>query len=175
MARAKKPLGGRAPMYAVLALIGLLAAVGAWWLPLPAPRPAPAVAFQLLDGRTTALSEYRGRPVMVWFWATSCTPCLEQLPALSALYQNWHSRGLEIVAVAMPFDDPVRVRALVTRQSLPWPVALDAAAEVTRAFDGVPIVPTAYVIDDEGRIVAREAGALDIARLDRIIGGLARR
>jgi peroxiredoxin len=162
-------------MYAVLALIGLLAALGAWWLPLPASRPAPRVAFHLLDGQTRTLAEYRGRPVVLWFWATSCARCIDQLPELAGLYQDWHGRGLEIVAVAMPFDAPEHVQALVAQRALPWPVALDTAADVSRAFNGVPLIPTAYVIDADGQIVAHETGALDIARLGRIIGGLVRR
>ena len=97
MKRTRRPLGGRAPIYGVLALIGLLAALGLWWLPLPASRPAPAVTFHMLGGQTRTLAEYRGQPVMIWFWASSCAPCLNQLTALSGLYRRWHDRGLEVV------------------------------------------------------------------------------
>ncbi len=149
----------------------LLAAVTAalFLLPRTAPSPAPEVSFRTIEGRLIPLSSLRGQPVLVQFWATTCSICLEEQPDLVQLYRRLHPRGLELVAVSMPQDRPDFVIRLAREQDLPFPVALDVDGRVNRAFGGIEATPTTLLIDAPGRVVWRHTGRLPFARLERRI------
>ncbi|GMR04053.1 MAG: TlpA disulfide reductase family protein [Gammaproteobacteria bacterium] len=124
--------------------------------------------FILLDENKLSLTELRGRPVLVGLWATSCPPCVEEVPDLIALYRELHPRGLEFIAVAMPYDPLSHVLAFSRRYRIPYPIALDVAGKAVRAFDVGPI-PAAFLISPEGNIVYHQLGKLDIGKAQRII------
>ena len=150
----------------------ILAALGGLVImlwPEPVRRGVAETEFQLLDGKKITLMELRGRPVLVAFWATSCKPCVEELPDLAKLYKELHPKGFELIAVAMPYDPPLNVQTFVKNQNVPYPVALDVEGKAVRAFDGVPYVPMAFLISPEGKIVYQQTGKLDIAKARRII------
>ena len=136
---------------------------------LPSSAPPPETEFTLLDGRQITLRSLRGRPVLVSFWATSCRPCIEELPDLIRLYNTWHPLGFELIAVAMPYDPPALVQEFTQRRGLPYPVALDVQGKLTSAFGGVPYVPAAFLIAPNGNIVLNSTGRLDIDKARRII------
>lgn len=152
----------------ILAAAALLAWAAVYLFP-PAPRVAPETEFTLLDGRKLTLQSLRGRPVLVSFWATTCPPCVEELPDLIQLYRDWHPQGFELIAVAMPYDPPVLVQQFVRQHGVPYPVALDVQGKVTSAFGGVPYAPTAFVIAPDGKTELHYVGRLDIAKARRII------
>lgn len=138
-------------------------------LPGHGTRTAPEIDLPLLDGRTLALKELRGRPVVLAFWSPTCAPCVEELPDLVRLYRELAPRGLELVAVSMPYDPPLAVQAFVRERGVPYPVALDVDGRVAGAFEEIKVIPTTLLIDPKGHIVYREVGKLDIARARRII------
>lgn len=153
----------------VILAVGSTLAWAATWLFPPAPPIAPETEFVLLDGNKLTLQSLRGRPVLVSFWATTCPPCVEELPDLIQLYKDLRPQGLEIIAVAMPYDPPIRVQEFVQRHHVPYPVALDVQGVVTSAFGGVPYVPTAFIIAPNGKTELIYTGRLDIAKARRII------
>jgi thiol-disulfide isomerase/thioredoxin len=153
-------------------VILISAAVLAWLaavLILPSMSVPPETEFVLLDGSKTTLKALRGRPVLVSFWSTTCVPCVEELPDLIRLYQEWHGLGFELIAVAMPYDSPSLVQKFTQRYVLPYPVALDIDGKVTSAFGGVPYVPAAFLIAPNGNVELSYTGRLDIAKTQRII------
>lgn len=154
--------------YAVFVLAALAGLVVTLW-PAPALHGVADAEFQLLDGRKITLASLRGRPVLVAFWATNCKPCIEELPDLITLYKELHPRGFELIAVAMPYDPPLHVQTFVQKQNVPYPVALDVEGKIVRAFDGVPYVPMAFILDANGKIAYQQTGKLDIAKARRII------
>lgn len=156
-------------MLAVLIAAGTIAAGVAFFLPEPVQRQAPDVRFALLDGRHLALADLRGHPVLVAFWATSCAPCVEELPDMLALYKEFNPRGFELVAVAMPYDPPLQVERFSRQYQIPYPIVLDVGGNVTQAFGGVDFIPLAYLIDPAGTIVHHRTGKLDIDRVRRMI------
>ena len=127
---------------------------------------APDVAVQTLDGRTLAFHQLRNRPVLVTFWATSCPSCVAEIPHLVELYNRYHSRGLEIIAIAMAYDPPNRVVELTELRRLPYTVALDLDGAAARAFDNVRLTPTSFLISPAGRIVHRQLGKLDMTHIE---------
>lgn len=155
----------RASLFVVFTLIALLAALTALLLPSEPQAPAPQLRFTLLDGRALTLDALRERPVLVAFWATTCAPCVEETPDLIKLYQDLNPRGLELIAVAMPYDPPLNVQIFARDRQVPYPIALDIDGAVAREFGGVRSIPAAFLIDPQGRIIYRQSGKLDIERV----------
>ena len=141
-----------------LAIVGL---VGYVWLAPPAREPAPAVELPMLDGGRAELATYRGEPVMLVFWATNCPTCIDEMPDIVALHEDLAADGLNILGVAMAYDPPERVRALVERRGLPYDIVLDEEGAIANAFDEVRLTPTTVLIDPEGGIVWQRIGHLD--------------
>lgn len=152
----------------ILSTAATLAGVATFLFPPPSSLP-PETEFVLLDGKKITLESLRGRPVLVSFWATTCPPCVEELPDLVQLYKDWHPQGFEMIAVAMPYDPPIRVQEFVRKHAVPYPVALDVQGVVTSAFGGVPYMPTAFLIAPDGKTELSYTGRLDIAKVRRII------
>ena len=157
----------RLALPAILAVAAAIAVSVA--LLLPSSAPPPETEFTLLDGRKITLRSLRGRPVLISFWATTCGPCVEELPDLIRLYNVWHPLGFELIAVAMPYDPPALVQEFAQRRGLPYPVALDVQGKLTSAFGGVPYVPAAFLIAPNGNIVMNSIGRLDTDKARRII------
>lgn len=126
---------------------------------------APDVSFTTLAGEQVRLAQWRGKVVLVTFWATSCPICMKEMPELVHVYRQYQARGFEIVAVAMAYDMPELVRAYAAKNGLPFPVAIDTDGRLARAFHNVTAVPTAFVVDKDGRLVSRTVGMISSAKL----------
>ena len=154
---------------AACALVAIL--LGGVWVgaSLSAPAAAPAITFSSIDGRKLALDALRGQVVLVNFWATYCSVCLHEMPAMAQTYTRYRPRGFEAIFVAMPYDRPDRVLEYARRNALPFVIALDVQAEAARAFGGIRGTPTTFVVDKRGRIVQRILGEPDFLRLHALI------
>lgn len=140
-----------------LALLAALGGIGAWFFAAPAPK-APEVTFSTLSGKQLALSELRGKVVLVKFWATNCVSCVAQMPDNIENYNKYREQGFELVAVAMQYDPANYVINFVETRKLPFTVALDTVGQVAQAFGDVKLTPTAFLIDKNGRILKRYLG-----------------
>ena len=136
------------------------------------PLPVAPVQFGLIDGRRLDVASLHGQVVLVNFWATSCAVCVAEMPELVRLYRDLHGRGLEIVAVAMPYDRPDHVLDFAARGALPFPVALDPMGEAVRALGPVAGTPTTLLVDGQGLERRRWEGRPDFGRLRREIDAL---
>ena len=136
-------------------------------------QPAPPLVVPELGGGTFDLASLRGRVVVLDFWATWCPPCREEMPALDTLYQRYHPRGLELIAVSV---NRLRDRGEVEKaaRGLHYPVALLGEA-VKDGFGKPGELPVTYVIDRSGviRSVLRpDAAVLAPDALERAISAL---
>lgn len=139
-----------------------------WFTPVGL-RPAPPLVGQALDGRTLTLQQFHGRPVLVTFWATTCPSCIEEIPHLIELYRELNPKGLEIIGVAMSYDPPLQVQAMVRQRRIPYPIVLDSKEQIAQAFDNVRLTPTTVLISPDGRIVQYRLGLLDMPKLRETI------
>ncbi|MDX1696698.1 MAG: TlpA disulfide reductase family protein [Thiohalobacterales bacterium] len=152
--------------------VALLAIFGYLLLTPVGLRHSPDISLATISGQRLQLSSYRGRPLLVTFWATSCPGCLKEMPHLIELYHELHPRGLEIIAIAMAHDPPDRVLAMSKARRIPYPVALDIDSTAAQAFGDVRMTPTSFLIAPDGRVVFQTTGQMNLARLRRDIIGL---
>jgi peroxiredoxin len=114
-------------------------------------KPVPNITFHDLRGKEISLQSYKGRPVLVHFWATSCPGCIREMPTWIDLYKNYHKQGLEVIAVAMSYDQPEFVKTYTETNNLPFPISIDSTGEAAKAFGDVKLTPTTIWIDREGK------------------------
>ncbi|HZU06784.1 MAG TPA: TlpA disulfide reductase family protein [Chloroflexota bacterium] len=142
-------------------LLALLAIAVACGQPAAAARlgsPAPDFALQNVDGTTVRLSELRGKPVVVNFWATWCAPCREEMPAMQEVYEQYRDRGLVILAVNME-EDVRLVRRWIEQGGFTFTFLLDSEGELVKRYN-VTAAPTSYFIGRDGVIRDLKLGAL---------------
>lgn len=129
--------------------------------------PAPDFSLPQLTGEQLHLSDYRGKVVLLDFWATWCEPCREEVPHFVELQSKYRGRGLQIVGISMD-DDAGPVRDFYQRFHMNYPVVMGNAA-TGELYGGVLGLPIAFLIDRDGRIHSKHIGAIDIAALEREI------
>ncbi|MDO8842814.1 MAG: TlpA disulfide reductase family protein [Methylicorpusculum sp.] len=149
--------------------LALLITAAVFWTSKNQSLQAPDVSFLTITGQTLQLSSFKGKPVIVTFWATDCAVCVKEIPDLIDLYQTYRDKGLEIIAIAMYYDPPNHVVEMSKAKQIPYHVALDLRAEQARAFGEVRLTPTTFVIDADGMIVQHITGAFKPAELSRLI------
>ena len=154
-----------------IALIGA-AALCSWGCGYAAELGAAAPEFERADlsGNPIQLSAYRGKLVLLNFWATWCTPCLREMPRLSAWQRKYGAAGLQVLGISMD-DDAAPVRRFLTKHPLAYPVLM-GDAKLGEAFGGVLGLPCSILIDAQGRIVARYQGESDLREIETQIKAL---
>lgn len=134
----------------------------------PAPtvgKEAPDFRLLGLDGQPVQLSDYRGRPVWVTFWASWCPPCRAENPDIQAAYEQYRDAGLVILAIDIG-EDPGTVGAYVERTGLTFTIALDRDTEVAAAYR-IAGIPTHYFIDADGILRDWRIGSMGKKAIER--------
>jgi thiol-disulfide isomerase/thioredoxin len=139
--------------------------------PLP-PAPAPALELRDLKGTQHKLADYRGKVVLVNFWATWCVPCRDEMPSIERLRASLEGRPFAVLAVnlAEPED---RIRKFVAAVPVGFPVLLDRDAKATRSWQAKAL-PTTYLVAPDGTVRYRHLGELDWSKPEvrRFVTGL---
>ncbi len=130
----------------------------------PPPRPAsfqaPDFTLPTLSGGTIHLADFRGKVILLNFWATWCVPCRMEMPALEAFYQRHKDAGLAVLAINMDTLSTASVEAFVQEVMVTFPVPLDPSWSIARDYRVLGL-PTTYLIDRAGNVVVREVGERD--------------
>ena len=132
--------------------------------------PAPEFALTTLKGQKLDLASYRGKVVLLDFWATWCVPCRSEIPHFVRLQNAYRARGLQIIGISLD-DDVAPVRRFYRQFKMNYPVAL-GDAELAGRYGGILGLPVSFLIDRDGRIVSTHKGAKDIVALEREITAL---
>lgn len=119
----------------------------------------PALAARTLDGRAWNLADFRGRTVIVNFWATWCVPCVVEMPSLSRLRERVAPAGIEVVTVNFQ-ENIARIEAFQKQYNVTLPVVRDHDGTLRRAWQ-VNVFPTSFVIGPDQRIALRAVGEVD--------------
>ena len=127
-----------------------LVALSSEWLAAAPPKPAPNIALPTADGTTVQLNTYKGKVLLVDFWASWCIPCKTAFPALDSIYREYQPRGLEVLAVNL--DERRRdADAFLGNHPHRMTVLFDPKGASPVAF-GVQGMPSSFVIDKAGNI-----------------------
>lgn len=122
-------------------------------------KPAPEFELKNAAGRTVSLRDYRGKVVLLDFWATWCTGCKEEIPGFSELAIRYRSKGLNVVGVAMDEEGWKAITPFLAGTKVSYPML----AGDQRTFDsfGLKALPDTFLIDPQGRIAATYVGLVD--------------
>jgi peroxiredoxin len=122
----------------------------------------PAAEFKLidLDGKWLSLSDYKGKVVLLNFWATWCGPCRVEMPSMEVLYQEFKKDGFEILAISSDHQGSIITRPFVEAQALTFPILHDADYRASGNY-GIRTLPMSYLVDRQGILRHRVFGARD--------------
>jgi len=122
----------------------------------------PAAAFKLIDleGKWLSLSDYKGKVVLLNFWATWCGPCRVEMPSMEVLYQEFKKDGFEVLAISSDHQGSIITRPFVEAQALTFPILHDADYRVSGIY-GIRTLPMSYLVDRQGILRYRVFGARD--------------
>jgi thiol-disulfide isomerase/thioredoxin len=123
-----------------------------------------------MQGKVVSLSDYRGKKVMLNFWATWCGPCRVEIPNMIKLYDELSAKGFVILAVNLR-EDRDQVAGFVEQNKMRFPILLDSDGSVGAAYF-VRGIPTSVFINDQGIIQAVQVGTLTDAALRQYVGKL---
>lgn len=148
----------RAIIYvAIVLVVGLVIYAFQPPKPLGAGQRAPDVQLEMLNGERKTLSDYRGKVVVLDFWATWCAPCQFTMPKLEEFYQRHQGKDVEVIGVAVDIAEPNQVRDFVSSRGVTYPIAMDLQSAAKSAYQ-VTSLPTILVIDRNGVIAWRMEG-----------------
>ena len=123
-----------------------------------------------LDGDQHSLSDYRGKWVVVNYWATWCRPCLEEIPELEIFHNNHHSELAVVLGLNMEDINVGELKKFVEEQFISYPILL-VGEKPEQILGSVPGLPTTYLVTPKGEVVARQVGPIDAKSLENFIAG----
>jgi len=157
----------RRAFFIAIGLITLILgiAIGSWRIQ-PKPVVAPAswvfeLSYPDAQGKTTALSDVRGRLTIVNFWATWCPPCIEEMPELSQVHSDLSPNNVKVIGLAI--DSPSNVREFLESRSFSYPLLITGGSgtELARRLgNGIDALPYTVMIDEKGRVVKQKTGRI---------------
>ncbi len=134
-------------------------------------QPAPDFTLTTLEGKQLSLSQFRGQPVLINFWASWCPPCRLEMPDLVRAYEAHQAEGFVILAINLTFQDSLEdAQAFVEEFNMSFPVLLDETGEVTTNLYRLFGLPTSVFVDRSGIITHIQIGPLTGVQVDELVG-----
>lgn len=130
--------------------------------------PAPGWKLRDLEGQEVTSEQFKGKVVVVDFWATWCAPCIEEIPGYIALQKKYGPEGLAIIGISLDQAGPARVKAFAAANGMNYTIVMGDEA-VVEAFGGVESIPTTFLISREGRILDKKVGAAAPAVYEQLV------
>jgi peroxiredoxin len=128
-------------------------------------KAAPDFELTSLDGKRVKLSDYRGKAVLLNFWATWCSPCKVEMPWFVDLQKKYGNDGLVVLGVAMDDSDSAKIAQFASEMGVNYPVLL-GTDKVSEEYGNVEFLPTSFYIDREGRFIGKGVGLLGRSEIE---------
>jgi thiol-disulfide isomerase/thioredoxin len=128
-------------------------------------KQAPDFVVSTFEGRQVSLHEYRGRAVLVNFWATWCGNCKLEMPWLAQLREQYRGEGFEVLGIVTDDAPPARIASITQRYGVKYPILM-CNHKTAQAYGRLPDLPESFFIDRSGRIVAEMDGADSKEQID---------
>ena len=152
-----------------------LTAPGAQALAPVMPAVTPAVTLKDLDGKPHALADWKGKALVINFWATWCAPCRREIPLLNRIERDYGAKSVEVVGIAVDFADDVRAFTKEFPVRYPLLIGEDDGLEAARAFGVTTLAfPFTAFTDRQGRLITLHVGELHPGQAEAILGIIAR-
>lgn len=132
------------------------------------PQSAPAWTLKDPDGNEVSFSQFKGKLVVVDFWATWCGPCVEEIPGYVELQKKYGKDGLVIVGISLDRAGPAKVKKFMQEHGMNYPVVM-GNAEISESFGGIQAIPTTFLISRDGRIVHRKTGSWSHDKYEQLV------
>ncbi|HEY0789595.1 MAG TPA: TlpA disulfide reductase family protein [Chthoniobacterales bacterium] len=164
----------RSPFFTRAALVAAIAAACFSIASLQAAGARTAAApWQLNDvnGKALKLSDFKGKVVILDFWATWCPPCRAEIPGFVALQKKYAGSGLTVIGVSLDEQGPSVVKPFMQRLAMNYPVVM-GDEKISADYGGISAIPTTFVIDREGNVVTSHQGFTDQATFEAEISPL---
>jgi thiol-disulfide isomerase/thioredoxin len=159
-------------IFALTCLTLLSATTGVVTRDAAVDRPGPALTFKDLDGKKVSLASFKGKVVVVDFWATWCEPCKTEIPGYIELQQKYGAEGLVVVGVSLDKKKPAAVKKFAGEMGMNYTLVMGAIEDLD-AFGGEQggdiILPTTFLINRAGRVVHEKQGLMDHAKYEAIV------
>jgi thiol-disulfide isomerase/thioredoxin len=130
---------------------------------------APAWSLKDPDGKTVTSDQFKGKVVVLDFWATWCTPCRAEIPGYIELQKKYAADGLVIVGVSMDQDGALVVRKFMANQGVNYTVVLGADSNIASDYGDISVIPTTFIIDRQGRIRDKKVGGVPTDEFEKRI------
>jgi peroxiredoxin len=128
-------------------------------------QPAPDFALASLDGKTLRLSDYRGKAIVLNFWATWCEPCKVEMPWFIELQNKYRQQGLQVLGVAMDDSGPKEIGEFAQKMGVNYPVMIGKEA-VGDQYGGIPYLPSTFYISRDGKVIDRVSGLVSKSEIE---------
>ena len=126
---------------------------------------APSWELKDLEGKTVKLADFKGKVVLLNFWATWCPPCRQEIPDLVALQNQYRDKGLVVIGISLDEKGPAPVKAFVNRMKINYPVVM-GDQKTAAAYGGIEAIPTTFYIDRAGNVAGVHQGGADRATFE---------
>ena len=130
--------------------------------------PAPAWKLRGLDGHEVSSDQFKGKVVVLDFWATWCGPCVGEIPGYVELQKKYGKDGLVIVGVSLDRSGPERVKKFAQENGMNYTLVM-GDEDVVEAFGSFEAIPTTFLINRSGRIVHQKTGALPHDEYEKLV------
>jgi len=121
--------------------------------------PFPAPEFQLpgLTGGELTLEDYKGKFVLLNFWATWCPPCLEEMPSMEIIHQRYKDKDFTVVAISSDEGGKTDIEPFIDKLGVTFPILMDADKAVSSVYGAVNL-PLSFILNPEGKVIAGSEG-----------------
>jgi len=140
-------------------------------LPAGARGEAPDFTLNDMTGKPITLSQYKGKVILLDFWATWCGPCAQEIPHFVELSKKYQDKGLAIIGVSIDEGGAAAVKPFIEEHKVDYPIVL-GNADLEKSYGGIQGIPTTFIINKSGKVVDSFVGYRDIDVFEKKIQSL---